>query len=770
VSTSTTEGTAAAGAGTDTVHHRTCPLCEAGCGLELTVRNDTVVRIRGDRDNAFSRGFICPKGSALHHLHADPDRLRRPVVRRGDDPDTATWEEVTWDEAFATVEAGLRGIIDRHGRDAVAIYLGNPSVHSLGPTLFNGTLIKALGTTNVFSASTVDQMPKHVSSGYLYGNPLLIPVPDLDRTDHLLILGANPYASNGSLCTAPDFPGRLEAIQARGGKVIVVDPRRTETADHADEWVPIRPGTDAHLLMAMAQVLFAEGLVDLGGLGDIVSGLDELRAAVGPFTPTAVAPLTGIDADTIRRLARELAAAPTGSVYGRIGTHTAAFGTIAAWAVDVLNACTGNLDSPGGAMFATPAHDRGPSSGKGRGFVTGRRRSRVSDHPEVRGELPVVAMAEEITTPGEGRVRALVTVAGNPAVSAPNSAAVEQALGQLEFMVSVDPYRNETTRFADVILPPPSALERSEYHLAFFNMAVRNVAEWAPPLFEAPGPQEHEILGRLALIATGPEAGDDPAALDQLILEGALGAAIAAPESPVADRTVPELLAIVTADPVRTTPDHMVDVMIRTGAYGDWFGAVPDGISLDTLAASPHGLDLGPLVPRLPSALRTPSGTVELAPPAVLADLERLAATLDVPVAEPDPDTLVLIGRRQLRSNNSWMHNVNVLAKGHYRCTLLVHPGDAARLGLEHGADAEIRSRVGAVVAPVEITDAMSPGVVSLPHGWGHDRPGAPFGVAGQRPGVNSNLLTDDTAIDPLSGNAVLNGIPVTVSPSSASS
>ena len=456
------------------------------------------------------------------------------------------------------------------------------------------------------------------------------------------------------------------------------------------------------------------------------------------------------------------------AVYGRIGTHTAAFGTIAAWAVDVLNVCTGNLDRPGGAMFATPAHDRGPGSGKGRGFVTGRRHSRVSDHPEVRGEFPVVALAEEITTPGEGQVRALVTVAGNPAVSAPNSAAVEQALGQLEFMVSVDPYRNETTRFANVILPPPSALERSEYHLAFFNMAVRNVAEWAPPLFDAAGPQEHEILGRLALIATGPEAGDDPAALDQLVLEGALGAAIAAPGSPVADRTVAELLALVTADPTRTTPDHMVDVMIRTGTYGDWFGAVPDGISLDTLAASPHGLDLGPLVPRLPSALRTPSGTVELAPPAVIADLDRLAATLDAPA--PDPDALVLIGRRQLRSNNSWMHNVNVLAKGRYRCTLLVHPDDAARLGLEHGADAEVRSAVGVVSAPVEVTDAMSPGVVSLPHGWGHDRPGAPFGVAGQRPGVNSNLLTPGTAIDPLSGNAVLNGIAVTVSPSSPSS
>jgi anaerobic selenocysteine-containing dehydrogenase len=766
VGTISNEAAHAGNASADSVHHRTCPLCEAGCGLELTVRNDTVVRIRGDRDNTFSRGFICPKGSALHHLHADPDRLRHPLVRRGDDPATATWEQVGWDEAFAVVEAGLRGVIERHGRDAVAIYLGNPSVHSLGPTLYNATLIKAIGSRNVFSASTVDQMPKHVSSGYLFGNPLLIAVPDLDRTDHLLILGANPYASNGSLCTAPDFPGRLEAIRARGGRVVVVDPRRTETAEHADEWVPIRPGTDAHLLVAMTQVLFAEGLTDLGAVAALTSGLEELRTAVEQFTPEAVAPVTGIDPDAIRRLARELAAAPTAAVYGRIGTHTTAFGTIAAWAVDVLNACTGNLDRPGGAMFSTPAHDRSAGSGTGRGFSTGRRHSRVSGHPEVRGEYPVVALAEEITTPGDGRVRALVTVAGNPALSAPNSAAVQDALGRLEFMVSVDPYRNETTRFANVILPPPSPLERSEYHLAFFNMAVRNVAEWAPPLFDAPGPQEHEILGRLALIATGPEAGDDPAALDALILEGALGAAIGAPGSPVADRTVPELLDVVTADPVRTTPDHLVDVMIRTGPYGDWFGAVPDGLSLDTLAASPHGVDLGALVPRLPSVLRTPSGTVELAPPPILADLDRLETSLHGPLG--DPDELVLIGRRQLRSNNSWMHNVNVLAKGRFRCTLLVHPDDAARLGVADGDHAEVRSRVGAVVAPVEVTDTMAPGVVSLPHGWGHDRPGAPFGVAGQRPGVNSNLLTDDVLLDPLSGNAVLNGIPVTVSRSSA--
>ena len=730
------------------------------------MREGTVVRIRGDRDNPFSRGFICPKGSALHHLHADPDRLRRPVVRRGDDPATATWEEVSWDEAFAVVTEGLRGVIDRHGRDAVATYLGNPSIHSLGPTLYNSTLVKAIGSPNVYSASTVDQMPKHVSSGYLFGNPLLIAVPDLDRTDHILMLGANPYESNGSLCTAPDFPGRLEAIRSRGGRVVVVDPRRTKTAEHADEWVPIRPGTDAHLLVAMTQVLFDDGLVDLGTVATITSGLDDVRAAVRPFTPEAVAPITGVDAATIRRLAHDLAAARTGVVYGRIGTHTVAFGTVAAWAVDVLNACTGNLDRPGGAMFSTPAHDHGPGRGNGRGFVVGRRHSRVSGHPEVRGELPVAALAEEITTPGEGRVRALVTVAGNPAVSAPNSARLEEALGQLDFMVSVDPYRNETTRFANVILPPPSALERSEYHLAFFSLAVRNTADWAPPMFAADGPQEHEILGRLALIATGPEAGDDPAVLDRMLLEGALQLAMGMPGSPVADRPLDELVAIVTTDPARTTPDHLVDVMIRTGAYGDWFGAVPDGLSLDSLAAAPHGLDLGPLVPRLPEALRTASGTVELAPAAVIADLDRLRASLDGPLA--DPTGLVLVGRRHLRSNNSWMHNIGVLAKGRFRCTLQVHPDDAARLGITDGGSAEVRSRVGALVAPVEVTDTVSPGVVSLPHGWGHDRPGAPFGVAGERPGVNTNLLTDHEALDPLSGNAVLNGIPVTVTPAPA--
>ena len=749
---------AARAEGTDTTtHFRSCPLCEAACGLEITMRGDEVARIRGDRDNPFSRGFICPKGSTLKQLHEDPDRLRAPLVRRGDDPATATWEEVGWDEAFAEVARGLGAVIDAHGRSSMALYFGNPSAHTLAGVLYNRTIAKALGSTNVFSASTVDQMPKHVSSGLLFGGPLLIPVPDLDRTDHLIMLGANPWESNGSLCTAPDFPGRVKAIQARGGKVVVVDPRFTRTAQEADEHVAVRPGSDAHLLVAMTNVLFAEGLVDLGHATDHVLGLDELREAVAPFTPEAVASICGIEPDVIRHMTRDLAAAKSAAVYGRIGTHTAEFGTIAAWAVDVLNTLTGNLDRPGGAMFPLAAHDRPDRPGPGRGFLLGRHHSRVRGFGEVNGELPVATLAEEIETPGDGQVRALVTVAGNPVVSTPNSGRLDAALGSLEFMVSVDIYLNETTRHANVILPAPSPLERSEYPMAFFGLSVRNFAEWAPPIVDPSIPMEHETIARIAMILSGQGADADVSTIDDMMISGVLDRAIAADGSPIADRTVESLTAELGGDSV---VDKVVDAMIRTGPYGDWFGAVPDGLSLTKLAANPHGVDLGPLQPRLPDVLRTPSAKIELAPEPVLGDLPRLAAALD----RGDDGQLVLVGRRHLRSNNSWMHNVGVLVKGKERCTLQVHPDDATALGLADGGLADVASRVGMLTAPVEVTDSIRPGVVSLPHGWGHDLPGLRLGVAAGR-GVNSNLLTDGEAMDPLSGNAVLNGIPVTVSP-----
>jgi anaerobic selenocysteine-containing dehydrogenase len=746
-------------AGTDT-HVRTCPLCEATCGLELTVEHDgagggDVRLVRGDRNDVFSHGYLCAKGSALGRLHADPDRLRRPLVRRGT-PDDPRFEEVSWEEAFATVERLLTGVLDTHGRNAVAIYLGNPNVHNPAAALYTRPLVRALATPNIFSASTVDQMPRHVSSGLMFGHPDAIAVPDLDRTDYLLMLGANPLESNGSLCTAPDFAGRLEAIRNRGGRVVVVDPRRTRTADVADEHVFIRPGTDAVLLVGLVRELYTTGAVDPGRLAEWLDGVDELAAHVEPFTPAHVEAVTGVPAATVRRLAAELAAAPTAVVYGRIGTTTVAFGTVASWATDVLGALTGNLDAPGGAMFPLAAHNR-PGPGRGRGFSVGRRHSRVRGFPEVRGEFPVATLATEITTPGDGQVRALITVAGNPVLSTPESEQLAGALATLECMVSVDPYLNETTRFAHVVLPPPSALERCHYDLAFTGLSVRNVANFSPALFEPTGPAENEILARLALIAAGAGAEADPAVIDALVLDALLGRAVA-DDSPLAGRDPADLAAQLTGDgPV----ERALDAMVRTGAYGDWFGAVPDGLSLQVLVDNPHGVDLGPLEPRIPEVLRTPTGRVDLVPEAIVADLERLAGV------EPgvDDDEALLVGRRHVRSNNSWMHNIEVLVKGRPRCTLQVHPDDAARWGLTDGEGARVTSRVGEVVAPVECTDAIMPGVVSLPHGWGHDDPNTALGVAATRPGVNSNVLTDAEAIDPLSGTSVLNGIPVRVRP-----
>ncbi len=744
--------------------YRTCPLCEAGCGLEITLRTDadgaeSVQRIRGDREDVFSHGFICPKGSTLKQLHEDPDRLRRPMIRRD-----GRHVEATWPEAWAAIEQGLGATIAEHGRESIAIYVGNPTAHSLSAMLYVRALLTGVGTRNRFSASTVDQMPRQVASGYVFGSPLAVPVPDLDRTDHLVLLGANPYASNGSMCTAPDFPGRIQAIRARGGKVVVVDPRRSKTAEEADEWVSIRPGSDALLLAALANVLVTDGAADPGEhVRGHLAGLDEFVVAIGRFTPERVAGATGVAADTIRRMAREIAAAPTAAVYGRIGTTTTEFGSTASWLVDAVNILSGNLDRPGGVMFSTPVAG-GPTThgtpGSGRGFGIGRGHSRVSKHPEVMGEYPVAALAEEILEPGDGQVRAFITVAGNPVLSTPNSAQLDAALDEIEFMVSVDMYLNETTRHADVILPPPSQLQRPHYDVSLLQLAIRNVANYSEPVLPLDDgqPDEWEIIAKLTSVAQGLGADSDPAIVDDTMIAGLLQTATAGSHSNVAGRDPDSLLAELDASG-RRGPERLLDAMLRTGPFGDGFGSNPDGTSLDDLLEHPHGRDFGALVERLPGVLRTPTGKIELAPAVLIGDLDRLEAAIDSLEARE----LVLVGRRDLRSNNSWMHNIEVLVKGKPRCTLHVHPDDAAKLGLAHGRPASITSRVGTLTAPVEVTDSIRPGVVSLPHGWGHDMEGTTLRVAAEHAGVNSNILSDHAALDPLSGTSVLNGIPVTV-------
>ena len=740
--------------------YRTCPLCEATCGLEITVSpNEQIVRIRGDRDDVFSHGFICPKGSTLKQLHEDPDRLRRPMVKKN-----GVHVEVTWEEAWQAVHDGFTGVIERHGRGALAAYMGNPNAHNLGPQIYGGAMLRAMGTRNLFSASSVDQMPKHVAGGLVFGTAQSIAVPDLDHTDYLFMLGANPYASNGSLCTAPDYPGRIQAIRDRGGKVVVVDPRRTKTADAADEWISIRPGTDGLLLAAIANTIISEGLVSIDShIAAVLNGLNEFTAAIAAFTPERVAEATGIDANTIVRLAREIAAAPSAALYGRIGVNTVEFGTTNAWLINVISILTGNMDRRGGEMFTTPvaggATTRG-TAGKGKGFSTGRGHSRVSKKPEALGEYPVAVLAEEILTPGENQVRGFVCVAGNPVLSTPHSEQLDRALAELEFMVSIDIYLNETSRHADVILPPPSALEKDHYDVSLYVYAVRNIANYSPAVLprDESHPDEWEILLKMAGIFQGLGPDADPHVFDDMLIQSSVDAAIKNSQSNIFGRDAQEIMTLLNKDGRRSTA-RMLDFMLQTGPFGAAFGVHENGASLDLLLANPHGVDFGALEPRIPEMLRTPTGRIEMSPAPLIDDLQRLEES----ITTVDVNQMLLVGRRELKSNNSWMHNMNVLTKGSLACTAHLHPDDAQRFGVQDGELVRIASRVGEIEVPVEITDAIRPGVVSVPHGWGHGVPGTSMAVAAQKAGVNSNILTDDQVLDPLSGNAVLSGIPVTV-------
>jgi anaerobic selenocysteine-containing dehydrogenase len=735
--------------------YRICPLCEACCGLNVQVAGDKVISIKGAEQDVFSHGYICPKGNALRDLHDDPDRLRQPLVRRNGELQPATWEE-----AFEEIERRLLPVIEQHGKDAVALSVGNPAAHKMSLVLYFGRLARALGSKNIYSASTLDQMPKQLAAGWMFGSWFSIAVPDIDRCDFLLILGANPMASNGSLWTVTDFRGRAKALRQRGGKIVVVDPRRSETAAIADAHHPIRPGSDVFLLAAMVNTLFDEGLAKPGRLADWTLGIDEVRTAVAAFTPEAVAERCGIPAETIRALTRQLASTERAAVYGRIGTCTQEFGTLASWLVDTLNVLTGHLDAPGGAMFPKAAAFASNTQGKpgiGRGIVTGRHTSRVSGAPEVFGELPMTLMAEEMETPGPGQIKALITVASNPVLSSPGGPRIAKAMDSLEFMVSLDIYLNETSRHADVVLPGLSPLEDTHYDVTFPQFSHRNHARYSAAVFEPPAdrPNEWQNLLRLTAILRGQGAKADVQALDDELMEQDVNR--------TAGDHAPAVLAALKKSG-RTGPERLLDLALRTGPHGDFFGLKPEGLNLDKVMAADGGIDLGALQPRVPELLRTPSGRIELAPPPLLADLERARARL----AEPAPD-MVIVGRREVRSNNSWMHNLPILAKGPERCTALIHPIDAERLGLADGALAHISSVNGGeqrtITAPIAITAEMMPGVISLPHGWGHDLPGSQLRVAAERPGANLNAVLDDRLRDPLSGNAVLSGVPVSLTP-----
>lgn len=742
----TSEHMRPAATGQDGRHIYTCPLCEAMCGLEIDVADGRIAGIRGNHDDVWSRGHLCPKGVSLGAIHEDPDRIRTPMIKVD-----GQWQEVTWDAAFRRCTELLAPVIAEHGIGAVTAYTGNPLAHSFSLGRYTGVLLGMSGIPVSYSPGTVDQWPKNLSSHLMYGNWWGFPVPDIERTDLLVVMGANPAASQGSLLAAPDVMGILERIDT----VIVIDPVRTATAAKADEWLPITPGTDAALLLAVVHTLFEEELATVGRLEGHVDGVEMLREVAAEWSPERVAPVTGITAERIRHLARQLAGSERAVVYGRIGLCNQEFGSLASWLVDVVNILTAHFDMPGGAMFPRPAVwtvTAQPQPGLEGGLPEfGRWQTRVRGAKEVLGQVPVSCLVEEIATPGEGQIRALITVAGNPVLSTPGGHRLDEVLPQLDAMIAVDLWLNETTRHADVILPGPSPLEVPHHDDLILAFAINSIANYSEPVFFPPDrdrPEEWEILIRLTGLCAGTPAEDvDVAAIDDgffdylCFTQGLDGAQIRSHYS-------------------HGGPERILDLTLRTGPFGDFYGEVPDGLTLAKLKEQPNGINFGPMIPQVPEVLGTTDKRIRLAPQYLLDDLPRLAARLT-----REPDDLVLVSRRHLRSNNSWLHNVPALMKGRDRCTLLMHPDDAAKRGVTATDIVTVTSAAGQIEVPVELTDAIMPGVVSMPHGWGHGKSGTRMAVANGSPGVNTNILSPPTFLDEPSGNGALNGIPVAVAP-----
>ena len=703
-----------------TKHYRTCNLCEAMCGIEVNLQGDQIVSIRGDFDDPFSQGHICPKATALKDIYEDPDRLKRPVKKTADG-----WQEISWDQAFDEVATNIKSIQNKNGLDAMGIYLGNPNVHNLGSILVGPTFNRALRTKNIYSATSVDQLPSHVAARHMFGHFFLLPIPDVDRTDFFLVMGANPLASNGSLMSAGGIRRRMKGIQARGGKIVVVDPRQSETAKMADEHYFVRPGADVYLLLAMIQTILEEGLTPMGVLSNQVAGLEQLDKLVKPWTAERVSDLVGMSAADIKKLAWDFATAPTAVAYGRIGLSVQEFGGACQWLINALNTITGNIDWAGGAMFPTPAVEVHQPYRKGK---FGRHKTRVRGLEESFGEFPVAALAEEILEPGEGQIKGMVTVAGNPILSTPNSTKLDQAFDSLDYYVAIDIYINETTRHADIILPPTTGLETDHYDVAFHGLAVRNTSKFSQALFP-PSPDEdrrhdYQIYRELAKrLAPAEKPFDENHPMNKM------------------------------------TPAEMIDLSLQSGPYAD------QALSLQMLNDNPHGIDLGPMQTGGSSPIwQTDSGLIELAPDFLTADMPRIEAAFAK--SSSSSGGLTLIGRRDLRSNNSWMHNSHRLVKGQNRCVVLVHPDDAAARSLNDGDLVKVSSSVGGISLPIKITAEMMPGVISIPHGWGHDLDGVELSIAKQFPGVNFNELVDDLKIDELTGNSVLNGFSVELEPS----
>ena len=696
-------------------HYKACHLCEAICGLEIKTKGNEILSIKGDKNDPVSHGFICPKATAIADIHNDPDRLKMPHKRVGDQ-----WQEISWDEAIELAAQKIYETQSKYGNDSIGFFAGNPGVHNYGNLTHGPAFRRVCKTKNHFSATSLDQLPHQLTSLAMYGHQFALPIPDVDHTQLMVIIGGNPIASNGSIMTIPNAPKRLKAIKDRGGKLVVIDPRRTETAEIATDHFFIKPGTDAYVLMSMINTLFAEGWVTTGHLTNHIKGIEQVKEAISGFSIELAQEKSGISAEAIKQLTKDLAQTERAVLYGRMGVSVQEFGALCQWAIQVINLLIGATDSIGGALLTSPAFAYVTKGAQGAGHFN-RFTSRVSGLPEFSGELPAAVMAEEILTPGEGQIKAMITIAGNPVISSANANKVDQAFESLEFYLAFDFYINATTRHADLILPPTSPLEHDHFDIAFLRFAVHNSVRLNPAIFE-------------------PEEG----ALHDWQAFNLLGKRLAELKN-IEFRELP-------------APDILVGMGIANDVYGEKKN--PEmSLTLEKVKAAPHGIDLGPLKPSMTERIATPDNLINAAPDFLIADLERLANK----AKQNQEHELLLIGRRHVRSNNSWMHNYHRLVKGKPRWQLMMNPLDIEKYELADESEVTITSRVGEVRTTVIASDDLMPGVVSLPHGWGHNKRGVKMGVATQQEGVNCNELTDEKFIDALCGNAALNGVPVTV-------
>ena len=732
--------------------HRSCPTCEATCGLVLEVdkRNKRVISVKGDPNDPRSKGYVCAKSPAFQYIYEDPERLRRPVKRVGN-----KWQEISWDEALDYTASKLIEIRNKHGKDNIALYVGNPTGHEFGVQLYMQLALSMINTERFFSAGSVDQNPKNLSSQIAYGDPWFIAIPDIDNTEFFLCMGANPVVSQGSLFSAPNAKKRIQDLKERGGRMVVIDPRRTETAEMADQHIFVKPGGDAFLLFSMVREIFTQGWVKQNHVLELSDGIDKIEALAAPFTPEVTAPFTGVDPEVLRQLTREFCQASRATCYGRLGLCTQRYGTIASWLCDVIGILTGNLDSPGGMMFPRQATGQTEFTGDPVEFPHDRWRSKVSDYPEFFGQLPASFMAEEITAPGENKVRAMLTLAGNPVLTVPNGARIREAFSTVDFMACIDIYINETTSMADIILPPTVQLEHSNYDFLFAGTSVRNFARYTPQVFE---PEEGtmpqwqivtELVARMNDMTM--EQADD------LVFEGIIDLGHKINDKlDFSKEEIREKLGD------KRGPERLLDCMLRTGPYGDKFHDDSEGLSLKKLKEIPHALDLGPLQPRIPEFLRTDNKRVQLMHPILEKDIQRLTKEL---AEGAKSNGMLLIGRRHIRDMNSWLHNIEQYTRGDNRCTLRINPEDAKRIGVADGNEARLRSRVNEVIVPVEVSDELMPGVVSLPHGFGHIYQDSQQSTAQKTPGASCNFVIDDQVLDLPSGTSVVNGAAVEVLP-----